>query len=126
MRRSSSSTYVAVSASAATASLTWRWYASAASSSSSVSTSHCSSSARRSTSDLAAHAPHRVVQDADDPRGALVARGLEAELLDRLRIGRATGDRRRARVRHVCQERAERDDELDAEIGCHPRHVLRE
>ena len=37
----------------------------------------------------------RVVEHADDPGRPLVARGLEAEALDQLRVGGAPGDRRR-------------------------------
>ena len=58
----------------------------------------------------------RVVQNADDAGRALVARGRQSELLDELRIARGAGDRARARVRDVRQERAERDDELDFEL----------
>ena len=58
-----------------------------------------------------------VVEDADDARRALVARELQPELLDEPRIGRRAGDRCGARVRHVREERAERDDELDAELA---------
>ena len=63
----------------------------------------------------------RVVEHADDPGRALVARGLQAELLDQVGVGRARGDRRRPRVRHVGEQRAERDDELDAELAARPR-----
>ena len=58
----------------------------------------------------------RVVENADDARRPLVARVLQAELLDERRIARGAGDRRRPRVRHVGEQRAEGDDELDAEI----------
>ena len=64
-----------------------------------------------------ARAPARVVDDADDPGRALVAGGLEAELLDQVRVGRAPRHRRRPRVRDVGEQRAERDDQLDAELA---------
>ena len=61
-------------------------------------------------------AVERVVEHADDSGRALVARALEPELLDQLLVARAAGDRRRPRVRHVRQQRAERDDELDPDL----------
>ena len=63
----------------------------------------------------------RVVQHADDPGRPFVARRLQAEPLDQLRVGRAAGDRRRPRVRHVGEQRAERDHELDAEARARGR-----
>ena len=63
-------------------------------------------------------APAGVVEDADDPGRPLVARGGEAELLDELLIAGRARDGRRARVRHVGEERSERDDELHVELPC--------
>ena len=61
--------------------------------------------------------PAGVVQDADDARRPLVPRGLQPELLDEREIARGARDGRGARVRHVGEQRAERDDELDAEVA---------
>ena len=58
----------------------------------------------------------RVVEDADDPGRPLVAGELEPELLDERRVGRRAGHGRGTRVRHVGEQRAERHDELDAEV----------
>ncbi len=57
-----------------------------------------------------------VVEDADDPGGAFVARDGQAELLHEVGVGRGAGHRRRPRVGHVGQERAEGDHELDPEL----------
>ena len=62
----------------------------------------------------------RVVEHADDAGRALVARRLHAESLDQARVGRARGHGRRARVRDVGEQRAERDDELDAQLAREP------
>src|SRR5205807_759085 len=70
--------------------------------------------------------PAGVVQDADDSGWALVARGREPEPLDELRIRCASGDRARSRVRHVCKQGTEADDELDAELSEEPDHELAE
>ena len=67
-----------------------------------------------------------VLEHADDPGRPFVARVLEAEALDELRVARRAGHRRRARVRHVGEQRAERDDELDVEIAREVEHELRE
>ena len=64
-----------------------------------------------------ARLPERVVQDADDPRRPLVPRRLQPELLDEREIAGRTRDRSVARVRHIGEQRSERDDELDAEIA---------
>ena len=68
----------------------------------------------------------RVVQHADDARRPLVARGLQAEAVDQLGIRRTAGDGRRPRVRHVREQRAERDDELDLELARDMRDVIAE
>ena len=60
----------------------------------------------------------RVVQHADDSRWSFVPRPLEPELLDELLLARAARDGSRTRVRNVGEQRAERDDEIDAEILC--------
>jgi hypothetical protein len=52
------------------------------------------------------------VQDADDPGRALVGRGLQREPVDQALVGGHAGDRDRARVRYVGQQRAHRDDHL--------------
>ena len=70
--------------------------------------------------------PAGVVQDADDPGRPLVARGREPEPLDELLVGGAAGDRRRPRVRHVGEQRAERDHQLDAELLREPDDEVRE
>ena len=57
------------------------------------------------------------MQDADDSRGPLVARTLQSEPLDQLGIGRAAGDRRGPRVRHVREQGSERDHHLDTELA---------
>jgi hypothetical protein len=57
-----------------------------------------------------------VVEHADDPRGPLVARGLQPEALDQVRVARAPGHRGRACVRNVGEQRAESDHELDVEL----------
>ena len=57
-----------------------------------------------------------VVQHADDPGRALVAGRREAEALDELRVARAAADGARARVRHIREQRAEGDDEVDLEL----------
>ena len=67
-----------------------------------------------------------VVQHADDPGRPLVARGREPEPLDELLVGRAAGDRRRARVRHVGEQRAERDQQLDPELAREADHQVGE
>ena len=64
-----------------------------------------------------ARAAARVEEHADDAGRPLVARELQPELVDELRIGRRARDRRRPRVRHVGDERAERHGELDAELA---------
>src|SRR5712691_5199224 len=58
----------------------------------------------------------RVVQHADDSRRPLVTRALEAELLDELVVARAPRHGSGTRVRDIREQRAERDDKLDAEI----------
>ena len=57
-------------------------------------------------------APHRVVQHADDPGRAFVARPLHAEPRREHLVGRGTGALDRTRVRRVAEQRAERDDHL--------------
>ena len=59
-----------------------------------------------------------VVHDAGDAGRALVARLGKAELLDQLRLARESGDLDRARVRHVGQQRAQRNDHVDADGLC--------
>ena len=65
-----------------------------------------------------AGSPAGVEQYADDPGRAFVARELQAELVDELRVGRRTGHGRWSRVRDVGKQRAQRHDELDTEITC--------
>src|SRR5687767_6798387 len=60
--------------------------------------------------------PARIVQDADDPRRALIARRRQPELLDELRVARRSGDGRRTGVRDIREERSEGDDELDPQL----------
>jgi hypothetical protein len=55
------------------------------------------------------------VQHADDPGRPLVGRRLQAEALDQRLVGGHAGERDRARVRDVGQQRAEGDDHLHAE-----------
>ena len=57
------------------------------------------------------------MEHADDPGRPLVARGREPEPLDELLVARAAGHGRRARVRHVREQRAERDQQLDPEVA---------
>src|SRR4029453_8701685 len=57
-----------------------------------------------------------VAQAPDDPGRALVTGRREAEPLDELRVARATAHGTRARVRHVREKRAQRDDEVDPEL----------
>src|SRR5207249_8330079 len=59
----------------------------------------------------------RIVQHADDAGRALVPRTLQPEALDQLGIGRTPGYGRGPRVRHVREQRAERDHQLDAEVA---------
>ena len=68
-----------------------------------------------------ARAAAGVVEDPDDSRRALVARTLRGRARSiSVRVGRAARHRRRPRVRHVGEQRAEGDHHLDAEI---PREV---
>jgi len=66
-----------------------------------------------------------AVQDAGDPGRSLVARGRETQILDEGRVLRVGGDRDRPRVRHVGQERSERDHELHVELASEFDYPLR-
>ena len=59
----------------------------------------------------------RVVQHPDDPGGALVARPLEAELLEERLVRGDARDRDRPAVRDVGEQRAERDDHRALGLG---------
>ena len=67
-----------------------------------------------------------VVQDADDARRPLVSRELQSELLHEPRVGGRAGDGCRPRVGDVREQRAQRDDEVDAEVGREPRDEVGE
>jgi hypothetical protein len=73
-----------------------------------------------------ARAATGVVEDAHDPGRAFVAGGGEAELADELRVARRPGHGRRARVRDVREESAERDDELDVDVVSELDDLIRE
>jgi hypothetical protein len=51
-------------------------------------------------------------------RSVFVTRALQAETLDQFLIGRPAGHRRRSGVRHVGEQRSERDHHLDTELAC--------
>src|SRR2546428_134633 len=59
----------------------------------------------------------RVVEHADDSGRSLIARALQAEPFDQLRIGGTARHGRGPRVRHIREQRAERDHQLDAEVA---------
>ena len=59
----------------------------------------------------------RVVEHAGDPGRALVAGVLEAQLVHQRRVGGDAADGHRAGVRHVGQQRAERDDHVRVELA---------
>src|SRR5437667_9721040 len=67
-----------------------------------------------------------VVENADDPGRALVARRRQAELPDELRVARAAGHRRGTGVRDVGEQRSEGDHHLDAELADEADQQLRE
>ena len=137
---SSRSTISLISGLAATASVTCCSNASAASSSSEASTAiPIIPSSRRSSASAGLRVRHRGgvvgdggpeagsgqaalaaggVEDPEDPGRTLVGDVLEAELLDHRLVGGEAGDRDRARVGDVGDQRSERDHRLDpARLG---------
>ena len=60
------------------------------------------------------------MKDPDDAGRPFVARFREAELLHEIRIAGAPRHRRRPCMRHVCQQRPERDHHLHAELAHEP------
>ena len=68
----------------------------------------------------------RVEQHADDPGRPLVARELEPELVDELRVGRSARHRGGPRVGHVGDECSERHRELHAELARKLGHEVAE
>ncbi len=68
----------------------------------------------------------RVVEDADDAGRSFVAGELQPELLHERRVGGRARHGRGARVRHVGEQGAERDDEVDADVPGEADHEVRE
>jgi hypothetical protein len=64
------------------------------------------------------------VEHADDPGRPLVAGGREPEPLDELLSLALPVTGAEPRVRHVCEQRAERDQELDPEVARQADHEL--
>jgi hypothetical protein len=67
-----------------------------------------------------------VVQHPDDSGRPFIAGCRKPELLDELLVARRPGDRGGTRVRDVGEQRAERDDELDAEVAGDGNDLVRE